>query len=226
MAKLYGVGVGPGDKDLITLKSAKILEIADIVVAPASTGDESIAYEIAKTYIKGNVVFMEFPMVHSKEQLERKWDENVKKIKKMLDEGNNVAFITIGDPMVYSTYIYVLKRMKDYDVETIPGITSFNAAAARLNVPIAEGKESFAVIPSGDLDDISNALDMYNNVILMKVSRKYDDIVGLLNKKNFKGMLVIRCGHEDEEVIYNLDKHKNKKINYLSLIIAKKVMQK
>ena len=223
MAKLYGIGVGPGEESLITLKAVKILKKVDVVIAPSSKGEGSIAYEIAKPYIKGDVIFMEFPMTYSKEDLKTKWEENVKKIKELLDEGKDVAFITIGDPMIYSTYIYILKGIKDYEVETIPGITSYSAAASRLNIPIAEGNETFAVISSGDVTEISKALDMFDNVVLMKISRRYEEIVNLLKEKSFKGYLVIKCGHKEEKISYDLDRYIGKKIDYLSLIIAKKV---
>ncbi|SHE36719.1 precorrin-2/cobalt-factor-2 C20-methyltransferase [Thermoanaerobacter uzonensis DSM 18761] len=223
MAKLYGIGVGPGEESLITLKAVKILQKVDVVIAPSSKGEGSIAYEIAKPYIKGDVVFMEFPMTYSKEDLKTKWEENVKKIKELLDEGKDVAFITIGDPMIYSTYIYILKGIEDYEVETIPGITSYSAAASRLNIPIAEGNETFAVISSGNVTEISKALAMFDNVVLMKISRRYKEIVNLLKEKSFKGYLVIKCGHKKEKISYDLDRYIGKKIDYLSLIIAKKV---
>ncbi|MDK2806040.1 MAG: precorrin-2/cobalt-factor-2 C20-methyltransferase [Thermoanaerobacterium sp.] len=223
MAKLYGIGVGPGEESFITLKAVKILQKVDVVIAPSSKGEGSIAYEIAKPYIKCDVVFIEFPMTYSKEDLKAKWEENVKKIKTFLDDGKDVAFITIGDPMIYSTYIYILKGIEGYEAETIPGISSYSAAASRLNIPIAEGNETFAVVPSGDILEISKALDMFDNVVLMKISRRYEEIVNLLKEKNFKGYLVIKCGHQDEEISYDLDKYIGKKIDYLSLIIAKKV---
>jgi precorrin-2/cobalt-factor-2 C20-methyltransferase len=222
MAKLYGVGVGPGDRDLITIKAVKILEKADIVIAPASTGDDSIAYEIAAPYIMGKVMFMEFPMIHSKEQLEMRWDENVDIIKAYINSGNNVAFITIGDPMVYSTFIYILKRMAGFEVETIPGITSYNAAAAKVNIPIAEGKQSFVVVPSGDIQEIEKAFSLYDNIILMKVSQNYSEIIRIIKENKFKAVLIIRCGHDKEKIVYDLEGY-NEKIDYLSIIIAKRV---
>ncbi|AFK87637.1 MULTISPECIES: precorrin-2 C(20)-methyltransferase [Thermoanaerobacterium] len=222
MAKLYGIGVGIGDKNLISLKAVETLGQVDVVVAPTSKGEGSIAYEIAKPYIKSDVVFLEFPMIYTKENLKAKWDENIKKIKRFLDEGKNVAFITIGDPMIYSTYVYILNGIEGYEAETIPGISSFSAAASRLNIPIATGDEAFAVIPSGDILEISKALDMFDNVVLMKISRRFDEIVKILKEKNFKGYLVIKCGHDDEQISLNLDEYIGKKIDYMSLIIAKK----
>ncbi len=220
--KFYGIGVGPGDPELITLKAIRILEQVDAVIAPRGKG-ESIALKIAKPYIRGEVFKLEFPMIYEKEALEPVWDENVKKIKELLYGGKDVAFITLGDPMIYSSYIYILKRLKDFEVATIPGITSFSAAAARLNLPIAEGKEPFAVVPAGDLQIVERALSDFDNVVLMKVSRNYVQIADLLQEKGFTAGLIIRCGHQEEEVTFDLEKYRGGKIDYLSLIIGKKV---
>jgi len=223
MAKLYGIGVGPGDRELITLKAIRALRKVDLVVAPSSKGQKSTAYDIAKPYIKSDVMFMEFPMIYSKEDLRAKWEENAGKIEKLLDEGKDIAFITLGDPMTYSTYIYILERMKGRDAETIPGISSYSAAASELNIPVAKGGESFAVISSEDMSKISTALDMFDNVILLKVSKRYPDIVHLIKERSFKGYMVVRCGLKGEEICYDLDKYAKKNVDYLSLIIAKKV---
>ncbi|SHF07109.1 precorrin-2/cobalt-factor-2 C20-methyltransferase [Caldanaerobius fijiensis DSM 17918] len=223
MARFYGIGVGPGDPELITLKAVKILSDIDVVVAPSGTGQESIALEIVKPYLKtAEVVLIDFPMTKDHSLLQRKWKENVEIIKGFLDSGKNTAFITIGDPMIYSTYIYILKHLNGYKVETIPGITSFTAAAARLNIPIAEGSQPFVVIPSNDIDVIEEVLSTYHNVILMKVARNYDEIIRLLSEKGFEAGLAIRCGHPDEVVTRDLGQFSGRKIDYLSLIIAKK----
>jgi len=223
MAILYGIGVGPGDKDLITLKAIKILQKVDIVIAPSSKGEESIAFEIAKPYINCQVIFMEFPMTYLKQELKQKWQDNINQIKGLLDTGKDVAFITLGDPMIYSTYIYILKGLKGYKVETIPGITSYSGAASAANIPIAEGQAPFAVIPSGNIEDIKKILNIFDNVILMKITKKYSEIVKLLHEENFTGKLIIKTGHEDEIISSNFEEYIDTSISYLSLIIAKKV---
>ncbi|ERM90787.1 hypothetical protein O163_13940 [Caldanaerobacter subterraneus subsp. yonseiensis KB-1] len=221
MAKFYGVGVGPGEKSLITLKAVEILKKVDMVVAP-SKGEGSIAYSIAKPHIRGEVVFMDFPMTYNKKELKSKWEENAEKIRKFLISGKDVAFITIGDPTIYSTYIYLLKELEGFEVETVPGISSYSAAAASLNLPIAQGRQNFAVVSSDDPEEIEKILDLFGTVILMKVSRNYDIIVKLLEEKGFIGHLVIRCGHDDEKITRNLEEYIGRKVDYLSLIIAKK----
>lgn len=220
--KLYGVGVGPGDPELITLKAVKILERVHVVLVPSGKG-ESIAFDIAKPYIKGEVLKLEFPMTRERDILESVWDENAKKIKKLLVDGRDVAFITLGDPMIYSTYIYVIERLEGFKIETIPGVTSFSAAASKLKMPIARGNRPFAVVPAEDEKTMKKILDDFESVVLMKVSGNYDRTVDLLKAGGFKAGLIIRGGHEDEEVTFDLEKYRRKKLDYLSLIIGRKV---
>jgi len=219
--KFYGVGIGPGDPELITLKAVNVLSQVDVVIAPVGKKD-SVALKIAKPHVKSEVVKQDFPMIYNENTLKNKWDENVKEIKVLLDKGMDVAFITLGDPMIYSTYTYITDRLHGYEIETIPGITSFCAAASRINTSIVEGDMPFVVVPVREIATLEKVLDDFDSVILMKVSRVYDDIVDLLAKKGFKATLVIRCGQEEEEVVQDLDMYKGKKIDYLSLIIARR----
>ncbi|MCX6089251.1 MAG: precorrin-2 C(20)-methyltransferase [Candidatus Atribacteria bacterium] len=221
-AKLYGVGVGPGDPELITIKAVKTLEQVDLVIAPSGSG-ESIAFKIARPYIRGEVLPLEFPMTRNQSVIESKWSENVKKIKGYLQKGKDIAFITLGDPMIYSTYIYLLERMAGFEVVTIPGITSYSAAAARLNMPIAWGNMPFVVTPADDNETMEKILDAFESIVLVKVSGNYDDTLSLLKVKGFKAVLVMKSGHDDEEMSFDLEKYRNKKIDYLSLIIGRKM---
>jgi len=178
--KFYGVGIGPGDPELITLKAVKTLRSVSVVIAPFSRR-ESVALNIAQPYILGEVLKLGFPMERDEKLLNMAWDANAKDIAMLLDEGKDVAFITLGDPMIYSTYIYVLHRLQGYEIETIPGITSFTAAASKLGFPIAEGDAPFAVIPSYQEDSLRAALDVYDSVVLMKISRDFDRIIDVLH---------------------------------------------
>ena len=219
--KFYGIGIGPGDPELITLKAINTLSRVDVVVAPVGKKD-SIALKIAKPYIKTKVIKQDFPMTYDKDTLKNQWDENVSEIKELLDMGLDVAFITLGDPMIYSTYSYIIARLQGVDIKTIPGITSFCAVASRVNSSIAEGDMPFVVLTVKDAKSVEEVLNDFDSVVLMKVSRNYDDIVEVLKEKGFKASLVIRCGQEGEEVIQDLEKYKGKKIDYLSLIVARR----
>lgn len=219
--KFYGIGIGPGDPELITIKAVNILSRVDVVVAPAGKKD-SIALKIAKPYIKTKVVKQEFPMVYDKKALAHKWNYNVKEIKEFLSQGLDVAFITLGDPMIYSTYTYIITRLSGFEIETIPGITSFCAAASKINTSIVEGDMPFVVMPVNDTESVEKVLEDFDSVVLMKVSRNYDDIVDKLHEKGFNAALVRRCGQDGEEIVWDLGKYKGKKIDYLSLILARR----
>ena len=221
IGKFYGIGVGPGDPELITLKAVKTLSRMDMIIAPAGK-KESLALKIAEPYVKCPVMEIDFPMIDDTDTLNRAWDKNVKTIEKILTQGWDTAFITLGDPMIYSTYTYILSRLEGYEIETIPGITSFCAAAAKINKPIAEGDASFAVIPVKNRVSVERALKDFNSVVLMKVSGSYDDVVSALKENGFHGTLITRCGQEGEKVEFDLDKYLGAKIDYLSLIIGRR----
>ena len=127
--KFYGIGVGVGDPEELTIKAINTLKKLDVVLLPeAKTGDGSVAYEIAKEYMKTDIekIFVEFPMLKSVEDRINARKENAKIVEKLLDEGKNVGFLTIGDTMTYSTYVYLLEHLPEkYLVETVPGISSF-----------------------------------------------------------------------------------------------------
>lgn len=219
LGKFYGIGVGPGDPALITMKAAQILSKVDMVIAPAAD-KESLALKIAQPYINCKVIEMNFPMISNKNTLNDIWDKNVKIIQEILQEGNDTAFITLGDPMIYSTYTYILSRLCGYEIETIPGITSFCAAASKVNIPIAEGDAPFAVIPVKDKKLLEKTLKDFDNVILMKISRNYDEVVRALKENGFCAVLITHCGQEDERIEFDLDKYLGRGVSYLSLIIA------
>lgn len=221
MAKLYGIGVGPGDKELITLKAIKIIENCDVIVTPSSMAKgKSIALEIAESYIKEGieVIIKHFPM--GGEEQEEKIYEAFKTIEEKLKEGKKVAFLTIGDPFVYSTYIYLLKYIEEqgYDTETVPGITSFCACASLVKQPLVIGNEPLLILPGDKVENIKD--EKY--VVIMKVYKIEEKILNTLEDKGFKYVYIKRAGREGQEIIYDRDEIlKNR--DYMSLIIANKI---
>jgi precorrin-2/cobalt-factor-2 C20-methyltransferase len=150
---LYGIGVGPGDPELLTIKSARILSEVDVVFAAASTkNDYSLAVNIAGPHIPvGTAVRMlQFPMTKDKEETRKAWKIHAETIISELEQGKNAAFLTLGDPMTYSTYGYILQNIQKsaphISITTIPGITSYQAAAACINTPLVEGEECLLVV--------------------------------------------------------------------------------
>ena len=142
--KLYGVGVGPGDPELITLKALRLTKEADILAFPGEKPIESVAYRIMKGAYpeidSKQMISLPMPMIKDREELKRVHDEGAKIIAKWLEKGKNVVFLTLGDPTVYSTYIYVHKRVEQlgYATEIVSGITSFCAVSARFNEGLVE----------------------------------------------------------------------------------------
>lgn len=230
--KFYGIGVGPGDPDLLTIKAKNILEEIDIIVASETKdGKGSIALNIARPYLKEDIEIVEknFPMTYKQDILDKSHDEVASYIKGLIDKNKKVAFLTLGDPMVYSTYIYLLKRLKDkeIDIETIPGITSFCGVASKVGVPIAETGENIAIIPSVysiDNEDIEDIVNKFDNIVFMKASGNIDSLIDLLEKSGHKrnSVFVSRLGLDEEVIEYDIEKRKGIKNNYLSTIIAKR----
>ncbi|MCX7746401.1 MAG: precorrin-2 C(20)-methyltransferase [Clostridia bacterium] len=228
--KLYGVGIGPGDPELITLKAKRILDEADYIALPKTASDrESLALSIVKNVLEKEKEHIEllFPMSYDKKVLEESWNRAVGEIKDKLDQNKSVAFITLGDPTVYSTYAYIHKNIsKDgYETEIIPGITSFCASSARAGVILGENTETIAVVPAiMDLKNIDSILQNADNVILMKVSKVLPDVVKYLKERGMEknAVLVSKCGHPDEWIEFDLDKMNSTDLSYFTTMIIKK----
>ncbi len=230
--KLYGIGLGPGDPKLVTLKAKEILDKVDIVFAPKGSEDgSSLARSIveAVTETQKNFVELTFPMTTDKTLLDKYWMDAARMIAQEIHKGKEAAFVTIGDPFIYSTYTYLLRTLKrnfkGIDVETIPGVSAFNAASCRLQFPLVEGRQKLAVVPvTGDLKAVRQALEEFETVVLMKVGAKLNKVVCLLKEMGLvnNAVLISRVGHRDERIIRNLALFRNKKAGYLSVILVRK----
>ena len=224
--KFYGIGVGVGDPENITIKAVKRLHEVDVIVLPeAKSGEGSTAFNIVKEYVKTDVkqLFLEFPMIKDVEARKVFRKNNADKISVELENGKNVAFLTIGDPMTYSTYTYVLEHIADdVEVETIAGITSFNSIAARLNIPLMIGDEDLKVVSVNKKTDIYKEIENNDNLVLMKISRNFEKIKKAIietgNKEN--AVIVSDCGKENEVVYWDIEKVEE--VPYFSTMILKK----
>lgn len=228
----YGIGVGPGDPELITLRGKKVLEKMKYVFTPvAEKGKKSIAYSIAQTFISpdATVERLMFPMTTDRITCEKAWEENVMKITAILEEGNDAAFITIGDPMTYSTYGYLLKKMHSMYPHvqsiTIPGVPSYSAVAASANLPLTEGNEILTLIPSNTPGEkIRQLLSFCDTSVFLKHHKKTKNLYKILQEMNLdkKVVYVNRCGFKDQIVTSNPSPDLLEKTDYLSLLIVKK----
>ena len=229
--KLYGIGVGPGDPELMTLKAARVLSEVDVVYAAASTkNDYSLAVNVARAHIPDTtpVIHMAFPMTHDQGQTSVFWRENALTMVAALQNGRNAAFLTLGDPMTYSTFGYLLKNIRaiapEIEVETVPGVTSYQASAARLNTPLVEGEESLLITSGVKGGDRFRSLGgKPENVVFLKAYRNVGDITSALQEADMLGTSV-GVSHiclPEEEILTDIRELASRKPGYWTLIIAK-----
>ena len=226
----YGIGVGPGDPELLTVKAIKAIKNVDVLIAPKTEKkDDSIALSIAKPYLKPDVkiIYQVFPMVKDFAESPKNFIDNKNEILSLLRKGKNVAFLTLGDPMFYSTYIYIFRLIEneDINIETIPGVPSFLAIASYIGKPLVFGNDILTIIPAtADINKVNETLDKSDATVMMKVYKNFDNIVETLkdHKMLEQAVLVSRCGLSDEKIISNISDYKNEKLNYLSTIITRK----
>lgn len=229
--KFIGIGIGPGDPELLTLKAQRLIQETEIICVPKTSKDkDSVALKIIQPYLsdRQKIVELIMPMTKDKAVLTEHWENASKNILEYLHQGKNVVCVTLGDASLYSTYSYLLKYVKKADpeieVETVPGITSFAASAARLNLPLAEGNEKLAILPAvEDLAELTKVLDNFENVVLMKVPSRLAEIIDILEAKGSlkKAVLISRCGQEQERIEWDLRILREQKLDYLSLILVK-----
>lgn len=209
--KLIGIGVGPGDTELLTLKAAKVLKSVPVVFSPKSSKEkESIALSIVKPILEERkdykrLMLVEpiFPMIEDKDELEKIWTSASEMIAQYLDSGRDVAFITLGDTSVFSTYSYVQKKLIDrYEIETIPGITSFTACAAAKNRALVEQNQILTIVPKID-DRLEQVLEYSDSIVLMKASRNRAELENKIEEKdrNKEIYSVQNCTRENEKII-------------------------
>ena len=226
----YGIGVGPGDPELLTVKAINALKKIDVLIAPKTEKkSDSVALSIAQPYLKPSVeiIFQTFPMIKDFAEETQTFEANKEEILKKLRGGKNVGFATLGDPMFYSTYIYIFRLLKSCGVNivTIPGVPAFLAIAAKIGRPLAYGNDILTIIPAtASLDAINHALDRADSTVLMKVYKNVMEVVDALGEKGLldEAVLVSRCGLDDEKIITDLEKHKQDALNYLSTILTRR----
>ena len=221
--KLFGVGVGPGDPELLTLKAVRVLREADVVLVPDSVKADKTALHIAAGYLEGKTVeTVATPMVRDKAVVDAAYTAAAERICALLDQGKSVAFLTLGDPTVYSTYMYIHEKVqaRGYDVEVVPGVPSFCAAAARLNLPLCQGSEPLLIVPASH--GAEGLLDVKANKVFMKAGKSILELQSQLRDRGLldHAAMVENCSMENERV-YPRFADLQEASGYFSLVIAK-----
>ena len=226
MAKFYSVGVGAGDGSYITLGALRALEQADIIAVPVKKyGEKSTALEIIRKEFdtdKKEISELEFRMSGDTKIREESRRNSAEKIISALKDGKYVAMITLGDVSVYSTCTYVHNAVKNagFELEIIPGITSFCAAADKAQISLCEGNESVAIIPSLK----SNLLEKYIadfDTVIMKSGNDTDVIYDILKKYGLENNAIVSsCIGMENEIIEKIQKGKS--YGYFTTVIVRK----
>ena len=206
-AKFYSVGVGPGDPKLITYKAVETIQACDVIALPRSGAAENAVLKIAAAHIKNKpTLFCDMPMIRNQAALEKHHNQAAADIAAYLDAGKNVAFLTLGDPAVYASCMYIHSRLqnKGYDTEMISGVPSFCAAAAALNIPLCEGGEMLHIIPAS-YENTADVLGLQGTKIFMKAGKQIPQVKNMLKTIKGRAMAVERCGMEQEIIHTTLD---------------------
>ena len=225
--KLYGVGVGPGAPELMTVKAIRTIERSDVIVVPGKKAEDSVAYRIAagicENLTEKQLIAVEMPMVKDEAVLEAGHRTAAEKIEALLDAGLTVSFLNLGDVTVYATYMYVhqIVEADGYDTEIINGIASFTAAAARLNIDLVEKAQPLHVIPASyRKDSVDELLALPGTKILMKSGKEMANIRDAVLASGQEAVMVERYGMPGEK-IYRDPAEIPDDASYYSVIIVK-----
>jgi len=227
---LYGASLGPGDPDLITRRSWSLLQSDAYWTYPVKKKNGSsyalqIALQAGLTKPENSTELI-FPMTHDKEILAKYWLQAAQTVIETLQQGHDVIFLVEGDASTFSTFQHLSKTVKglneNIEVETIPGVTSFNAAAARAEMPLADTDDTVAIIPAGyGLEMIDSLLNDFDTLVLLKVKPILDDIIELLQQKDLlsNSCFIEKAGSTEERIVHDVASLHGEKVNYLSLIM-------
>lgn len=226
--RFFGVGVGPGDHRLLTLRAVEVLGSVDEVVAPKPTAEgSSLALGIAGRYVSPAAAVRElvFPMTRQVDELRKSWGAAAVSIAESLAAQRDVAFVTLGDPMFYSTYLYLLRELRavrpEAVVETVPGVSSVSALAAAGNMPLGHGDGSIAVLPARHLARLEGLLDQFETVVLVKIGDRLPRVVSELKRLGLEGVSTFgsHLGQPGEQAPVSVGQVSDEMSGYMSTII-------
>lgn len=233
LGRLYGLGVGPGDPELITVKAFRLMKEVDVIAYPKKRmGSKSYAHQIMETYIQPGekeLLGLVFPMTKDPEVLASSWEKTAVTIWEHLSQGRDVAFVTEGDPNLYSTWIHMARTMKtlypEVEIHSVPGISSALGAAARLGLHLADGDEHFAIIPATeDREAMRQAIQNHDALVFIKVAKVIDLMIELLTELGLdqNASVVTKVTSGEEQIWLNIHELKGQELNYLTLLVVRK----
>lgn len=221
---LYGIGVGPGDPELLTLKAVRLLRECDVVMAPGEDVRESIAYQIAVQAVpeiaKKELVGVPMPMTRDKQVLQRAHERAVDLVTDILEQGKTAAFLNLGDVTIYASFLYIHRGVLSRGLrsELVNGVPSFCAAAARLGTGLVEGAQELHVLSQPG--QIAEGLRLSGTKVIMKMGKNMEQAKSWLMASDADVMMVERCGMTGERVFRSVDEIEED-AGYYSLVLVK-----
>ncbi|MBI4850045.1 MAG: precorrin-2 C(20)-methyltransferase [Nitrospirae bacterium] len=248
--KLTVIGVGPGDPELLTIKGLNALKNTKVICVPKGREEgSSLALSIVRKIVNldgKEIIEAYFPMIKTRRQntedrtqktehrrqtkagLDAEWNATVETISVRLKQGSDVAFITLGDPTIYSTFYYLYDKLvellPDLNIEIIPGVSSITASAARAKISLGLADEKIAILPANYMGDLRSILETFDTVVLMKVHKVFNQIVELLQEMNLldQSAYIVRAGMDEEKIFRNIKDVRQEDLDYFSMVIIRK----
>ncbi|MDV2989739.1 MAG: precorrin-2 C(20)-methyltransferase [Dehalogenimonas sp.] len=230
--KLYGIGVGPGDPELVTIKALRLLREVTAIFAPCKAeGEPSLASRIVCQLdgtLGAKITNLVFPMSDDETELDAAWRAAARAVAAKLDDGHDCAFIAEGDPFLFGSFIYLYEKLAadaDRWIEVVPGVSSITAAPARAGIPLVRGDERLAVVPApSDREAIRSVLSEFDSVIFMKINPVFDELVVVLEEMGLLGRatVVIKASTTEERIIRDLRELNGRKPGYFSLMMVRR----
>ncbi len=223
--KIYGLGVGPGDPELLTLKGVRLLQEADLIVVPDKGKGEKTALNIVKDHVEGKeLLSCPTPMIRDKAQLAENYQTMASQLGEHLSQGKTLVYLTLGDPSLYSTYVYLHQALtaQGYHSELVPGVPSFCAVASRLGVSLCERDQRLMIVPASH-KNMEDCLALDANLLFMKAGGEIGQLQRLLEEHGLleNASLVENCGMEGERVFPKFGEM-TENTGYYSVVLVKK----
>lgn len=229
-AQFIGLGVGPGDPELVTLKAVRYIEQADVISYIANDKGESQAKHIARLALQGasdyEEIVVAMPMSEDRSLANKVYDEAATAISVAVSAGKKVVFLCEGDPLFFGSFAYLLERLQDHiDCEVVPGISSVHAAASALQLPLVMQQQSFAVVSGRhSVEKIQAALLQHESVVIMKAGRSRQRILDALQAagRTQEAQYLEYIGREGEQIHWDVSDLKGEAGPYFSLFVVNK----
>ncbi|MDP6173593.1 MAG: precorrin-2 C(20)-methyltransferase [Rhodospirillales bacterium] len=222
---IWGLGLGPGDPELITLKALRILQGADVIVYPQPNDGDSLVRAIAAPYLPGGQaeIPIRAPMSTDPAPAQKAYDKAAVEIGELAGQGKKLAILCEGDPLFYGSFMYLLDRLAvDWPIGVVPGVSSLGASAAGLHMPLASRNEVVSVIPAPlEAGEIKRRIQGCDLAAIIKVGRHLDKVLGVLEELNLTGgaRYIERASMVDQKIL-SMDELVGAKAPYFSIILV------